>query len=185
VAAGRIGLRKEEIQVRDARVRDEALRAVEDVIVTVSAGSLRIAALSDPEPASVSAYAASHSPDASFGRKRCFWSPLPASLIPSEPSSWTARINALVPHTFATSSIATSVISALAPTPPCSSSKHEPEQTVLAEELDHVPRKLRCLVDLRGARLDPLAGERAHELPDLTLLGRQRVVRHGRESVRA
>ena len=79
---------------------------------------VRIAALSEPEPGSVSAYAASHSPDASFGRKRCFCSSLPASLIPSEPSSCTAMISPLVAQTFDSSSIVTSVISELSPIPP-------------------------------------------------------------------
>src|SRR5919201_3412797 len=82
---------------------------------------VRIAAESEPEPGSVSAYAPSHSPDASFGRKRCFCSSSPASFNPSDPSSCTAMISPLVAQTFETSSIATSVISALAPAPPYSS----------------------------------------------------------------
>ena len=36
--------------MRDAGVRDEALRAVEDVLVAVAARLVRIAALSEPEP---------------------------------------------------------------------------------------------------------------------------------------
>src|SRR5215211_4559528 len=88
---------------------------------------VRIAAESEPEPGSVSAYAASHSPDASLGRKRCFCSSLPASLSPSDPSSCTAMMRPLVAQTFDTSSIATSAISAEAPTPPYSSSNRIPK----------------------------------------------------------
>src|SRR6266550_910396 len=84
--------------------------------------SLRIAAESEPEPGSVSAYAASHSPLASRGSQRSFCSSVPASLIPSEPSSWTARISPVVAQTFESSSIATSTISAPVPVPSCCSS---------------------------------------------------------------
>src|SRR5579862_7909944 len=91
---------------------------------------VRIAALSEPEPGSVSAYAASHSPLASRGRYRCFCSSLPASLIPSEPSSCTATIRPLVAHTFDSSSIVTSVSSELAPMPPCSSSYMIPKRSL-------------------------------------------------------
>ena len=49
---------------------------------------------------------------------------------------------------------------------------------VLAEQLDDVPRELVRLVDLRRARRDPLARERAHELADLPLLVGQRLLGH-------
>src|SRR5947208_11269880 len=91
---------------------------------------LRIAALSEPEPGSVSAYAASHSPEASLGRKRCFCSSVPASLIPRLPSSCAAMISPLVAHTFESSSIVTSVISADAPIPPYSSSYMTPKSSL-------------------------------------------------------
>ena len=54
----------------------------------------------------------------------------------------------------------------------------DPEDTVLTEQGDDVPRELGRAVDLGRARRDPLAGQRPHELPDLALLGRQPVVRH-------
>jgi hypothetical protein len=47
---------------------------------------------------------------------------------------------------------------------------HDPEQVVVAIQLDHVPRELRRLVDLRRARRNPLARQRAHELANLALL---------------
>ena len=68
--------------------------------------------------------------------------------------------------------------------PPYSSSASVAKIAVCAVELDDVPGELGRLVDLRRPRRDPLPGERAHELPDLALLGRQRVVRH-RVSLRA
>ena len=103
---------------------------------------------------------------------------MPASLIPSEPSSWTARIRPLVAQTFDTSSIATSVISALGADAAVLLVEHQPEEPVLAEELDHVPRKLGGGVDLGRPRPDPLAGERPDELADLPLLRAQSVARH-------
>jgi hypothetical protein len=83
---------------------------------------VRIAAESDPEPASVRAYAASTSPDASRGSQveRC--SSEPPSFTPSDPSSWTASRRPLVAQTFEISSIAISASSVPVPVPPCSSS---------------------------------------------------------------
>src|SRR5581483_4638632 len=90
---------------------------------------VRIAAESEPEPASVSAYAQSHSPLASRGSHLSFCSLAPASFSPSEPSSCTARMSAEVAHTFATSSIAISAISVPVPRPPCASSKKSPKMS--------------------------------------------------------
>ena len=90
---------------------------------------VRIAAESEPDPDSVSAYAASHSPDASRGSHRSFCSSEPASLSPSEPSSCTASSSAEVAQTFATSSIATSESSAPVPSPPNSSPKNNPKMS--------------------------------------------------------
>src|SRR4029079_5745640 len=89
--------------------------------------TVRIAAESEPEPASVSAYAASTSPDASRGSQAARCSSEPRSLSPSEPSSCTARIKPLVAQTFETSSIATSESSVPVPVPPTSSAKKRPK----------------------------------------------------------
>src|SRR5439155_15371536 len=94
-----------------------------------SRASVRIAAESDPEPASVSAYAGSHSPLARRGSQRAFCSTVPASLIPSEPSSCTASSSPVVAQTLESSSIATSTISAPVPVPPCSSSNGRPKSS--------------------------------------------------------
>ena len=62
--------------------------------------------------------------------------------------------------------------------------EEEPEDALVAEELDDVPGELVRRVDLRGARRDPLARERAHELAELPLLVGQDVPGHAR-SLRA
>ena len=135
----------------------------------------RIAALSEPLPGSVSAYAASHSPDASFGRNRCFCSSVPASLIPSEPSSCEAMIRPLVAqhlrqlldrHEGQQRARADAAVLLV---------EHHPEEVVLAEELHHVPRKLAARVDLGRARRNPLARERPHQPANLALLVGQRI----------
>jgi hypothetical protein len=56
--------------------------------------------------------------------------------------------------------------------------EREPEDLVLAEELDHVPREVAGLVDLRRARRDALPRQRSDELADLTLFLGKRVPRH-------
>ena len=58
--------------------------------------------------------------------------------------------------------------------------EEEPEDAVLAKELDDVPRELVRLVDLGRARGDPLAREGAYELADLELFLGQRLPGHGR-----
>src|SRR5439155_25926761 len=54
----------------------------------------------------------------------------------------------------------------------------EPEEPVFAVQLDDIPRELVRRVDLRRARGDALARQRAHELADLPLLGAQRIPGH-------
>ena len=49
---------------------------------------------------------------------------------------------------------------------------------MLAEELDDVPRELVALVDLGRPRRDPLARQRADELPELALVVGQHVPGH-------
>ena len=56
--------------------------------------------------------------------------------------------------------------------------EEQPEDPVLAEELDDVPGELVRLVDLGGAGSDPIARERAHELPKLALLLGQGIPAH-------
>src|SRR3954451_10166626 len=91
--------------------------------------SVRIAAESEPDHGSDSAYGGSHSPLASRGSQRSFCSSVPASLIPSEPSSWTASKRPVVAQTFESSSIATSTISAPVPVPPYCSPHGRPKSS--------------------------------------------------------
>ena len=181
MAGLRVGLREDRVEAGDGGVRDEALRAVEDVLVALAPrrrphrrrvrARARLGQRVRGEP--LAATRAS-------GRKRAFCSSVPASLSPSEPSSCTARMSPLVAQTFETSSIATSERSVPVPVPPYSSSKKSPKMLVLAVELDDVPRELVRLVDLGRARRDALARERADELADLELLVGQRLPGHGR-----
>src|SRR6185312_3278656 len=50
----------------------------------------------------------------------------------------------------------------------------EREDVVLAQELDRIPGELGGVVDLGGARRDPLAGERAHRLDQHAAVVRER-----------
>ena len=56
--------------------------------------------------------------------------------------------------------------------------RSHPDEVVLSKQLDDVPGKLVALVDLRRPWGDPLARELPHEVADLALLFRQRLVRH-------
>ena len=58
--------------------------------------------------------------------------------------------------------------------------EEEPEEPVLAEELDDVPGKRVRGVDLGGTGRDALARERADELTNLELLLEKRLPRHAR-----
>ena len=143
---------------------------------------MRIAAESEPDPASVSAYAASHSPDASHGRNRAFCSSEPATLSPSEPEllhgedepARRADLRDLLDRDEREERPGARAAVRLV--------EEEPEDPVLAKELDDVPRELVRLVDLGRARRDPVARERADELADLELLVGQRLPGHASKS---
>ena len=63
--------------------------------------------------------------------------------------------------------------------------EEEAEDVVLAKQLDDVPRELVRGVDLGGARRDPLTRELADEVAQLALLVVQDVPGHARESIPA
>ena len=84
-------------------------------------------------------------------------------------------IRPLVAQTFDSSSIATSVINALAPIPPYSSSYMIPKRSFSRKSSTTSHGNSARLVDLGGPRRDPLARERADELADLPLLVGQRI----------
>ena len=155
------------------------LAAVEDVLVAVTDSSVvRIAAESELDSASVSAYAGSHSPLASRGRYASFCACEPGSLSPSEPNSCTASskttrradLRDLLDRDQGEQRAGARASPLLV--------EEQPEQLVLAKDLDHVPRKLVRLVDRSRTRRDALARERADELANLALLLGQDVPGH-------
>ena len=83
---------------------------------------VRIEPGSEPASGSLRAKAGDHSPEAHFGRKRCFSSSLPKSWIGSVPSSCTISISAEEAQALAISSTAICCISVPVPVPPYSSS---------------------------------------------------------------
>ncbi len=128
VPCARVGLGEDRVHVRDRRVRDEALRAVEDVLVAVAGArsSASPRSRSPIRPRSARTRRATR-PTRGSGGSAPSARASPASLRASEPSSCTARISPLVAQTFETSSIATSASSVPVPVPPCSSSKRSPK----------------------------------------------------------
>ena len=123
---------------------------------------MRIAAGSEPASGSDSAKAGVHSPLAQRGSTRCFSSSLPKRRIGSEPSSCTIRIRALEAQALAISSTAICSISVPVPVPAVLLLEGQGEDVVLGQQLAHVLRVFRLLVDLSSPRRDPLAGD----LPD-------------------
>ena len=87
---------------------------------------------SEPASGSERANAGVHSPAAHWGRKRCFCSSVPKSLIGSVPSSWIISIRALEAQALATSSTAMFSIRVPVPVPPCSVSKGSPNRSCSA-----------------------------------------------------
>ena len=87
---------------------------------------------SEPASGSDSANAGDHSPVAQRGRKRCFSSSEPNSLIGSVPSSWIIRISAVDAHALAISSTAMLSISVPVPVPPYSLSNGSPRMSCSA-----------------------------------------------------
>ena len=108
---------------------------------------------SEPASGSDSAKAAVHSPAAQRGRKRCFCSSVPKSLIGSVPSSCTASISALEAHALAISSMATLSISVPVPVPPYSSSNGSPNRSWWANSsrMSHGYSVLASISAARGA----------------------------------
>ena len=178
VARVRIGLREDGVELGDAGVRDEALAAVEDVLVAVAPGRR-------PHRGGVGA-------GAGLGQ-RVGGQPLPgreprqvalllllrageleperAELLHGEQqAARRADLRDLLDRDEREQRAGAGAALLLV--------EEQPEQLVLAEELDDVPRELVRLVDLGRARRDALARERAHELADLPLLVGQDVPGH-------
>ncbi len=174
----RVGLREHRVEVRDPCVRDEALRAVEDVFVALTlrlrahrggigagaglgqrvggdplaARDLRqetvLLLLGARKPKSERAQLL-HGEDEPYRRIGL------GDLLHRDEQHQRARVR-----------------------PSVTLVEGEPEDLVLAQKLDHVPREVARLVDLGRAGSDSLPRQGADELADLTLLLGKRVPRH-------
>src|SRR5438105_39494 len=174
-----IGLCEDDVEACDAGVRDEALRAVEDVIVALAPrlaahrGRIRARArlrqrvgrepLAAREPRQPTLLLL-------VGAREL--DPERAQLLDGEEQTRRrADLRELLDrdehHERARARAAVLLL------------ERQPEDLVLAQQLDHVPGELGRLVDLGRAWSDVLARKRAHEVADLALLVRQRVAGHG------
>ena len=170
VARVRVGLREDGVEVRDAGVRDEALRAVEDVLVA-------LAARRRAHRRAVGAGAGlgervRRQPLAARELRQVLLlllvgagelEPERAELLHREDER---RRRADLPDLLDRDEREKRA----GAEPAVLLVEEEAEDVVLAEELDDVPRELVRLVDLGRARRDPLARELADEIAQLPLL---------------
>ena len=158
----RVGHGEDDDQVGHGAVADEPLAAVDDVVVAARRGpSCAAAAASDPASASVSAKAMSCSPLASAGNQRACCSGVPASVIGSDPSSWTARMSPVVAQARLSCSTARQTVRSSPPSPPCSVRERQGQDVVIGQQPAQVLGELAGAVDLGGTRRDPLVGQHA------------------------
>ena len=125
--------------VRDARVADEALAAVDDVVVAVAHRARPEARTGrSRRPPRSGRRRSACSPDARPGSQRSCCSGVPATWIGIAPSDWTATIRPDVAHTRLICSIARHRVSRSAPSPPCSLRERDREDVVAREQLPDV-----------------------------------------------
>ena len=142
---------------------------------------VRIAAESEPEPDSVSAYAGSHSPEANLGQVALLLL-VAAGELEAERAELLHREDqgrgrADLPHLLDRDQREERA----GAEPAVLLGEEEAEDVVLAEQLDDVPGELVGGVDLGRARRDPLARELPDEVAQLPLLVVQDVPGHGAE----
>ena len=165
-----IGLREHRVEVRDAGVRDEPLRAVEDVLVAVAprgrAHRGRVGAragLGERVGREPLARREPRQPRALLLVRPAELEPERAELLHGEDQpARRADLRDLLDRDEREQRAGAGAAVLLV--------EEQPEDPVLAEELDDVPRELVRGVDLGRARRDPLARERAYQLADLALL---------------
>ncbi len=134
---------------------------------------VRAAAASEPASASVRAKAMSCSPLARGGNQRACCSAVPARVIGSEPSSWTARMSPVVAHARLSCSTARQTDSSSPPRPPCSFRERQGQDVVVGQQAAQVLGELAAPVDLGGPGRDALVGQDADGVAEhLVLLGR-------------
>ena len=178
VAGVWVGLREDGVEARDASVGDEALAAVEDVLVAVTDGGrphrggvragfrlgqrVRGQPLTAREPRQVGLLLRLRAGELEPER---------AQLLHGEQeTARRADLRDLLDRDEGEQRAGARASPLLV--------EEQPEELVLAKDLDHVPRKLVRLVDRGRTRSDALARERAHELADLALLLGQDVPGH-------
>ena len=177
-----VGLREDGVEARHARVRDEALRPVEDVLVALTARGgahrgrvgarpglgerVRGQPLARREPRQIALLLLLRAGELEPER---------AELLHREDQpARRADLRDLLDRDEREQRPGAE--------PSVLLGEEEPEDVVLAEQLDDVPRELVRLVDLGGARRDPLARELPHEVAQLALLAVQDIPGHGRKA---
>ena len=174
----RIGLREHRVQARNTRVRDEPLRPVEHVLPVVSARNgahrRRVGArarLGECVRRQNLARRKAREPGRALLVGATELQPERAELLHCEDQpAGGADLRDLLDRDERKERPRTGAADLLV--------EEEPEDALVAEELDDVPRELVRRVDLRRARRNPLAGEGAHELAQLALLLAQDVPGH-------
>jgi hypothetical protein len=178
VAGVRIGLGEDGVEVRDPRVRDEALRAVEDVLVALAAGRR-------PHRSGVGARAGLRERIGRQPLARGQLREVPLLLLVGAGELEAERAELLhgederrgradLPHLLDSDQRE----ERSGAEPAVFLGEEEAEDVVLAEELDHVPGELVGGVDLGGPRRDPLARELPDEVAQFPLLVGQDVPGH-------
>ena len=173
-----IGLGEHRVEAGHARIRDEPLTAVQDVLVAVPpslgphrcrvGARTRLRERVGPEP--LAAREAREPPVAlhvgarELDRERAEF--LDGEDKPGRRADLRDLLDRDEEHEHAGAGAAVALL------------ERKAQQLVLAEELDHVPRELGGGVDLGRARCDPLAREGANERADLALIVRKRVGAH-------
>ena len=181
--AGRVGVGhgEDDDQVGDRAVADEALGAIEDVgLATARARAVvRSAAASEPASASVRAKAMSCSPLARRGNQRACCSAVPARVMGSEPSSWTARMSPVVAHARRQLLDGQAHRQQLATEAAVLLGERQGQDVVVGQQPAQVLGELAGPVDLGRARRDALVGQHADGVAEHLVLLAQAVGARG------
>ena len=178
VAGARVGLREHRVEAGDARVRDEPLRPVQDILVALPPGRRREARRIGAGPGLRQGVGGQNLTRSETRQPR---RPLHigarkleterAQLLRGEEQArGGAHLRDLLDRDQGRQRAR-----------PCSAvllGEEEPEEAVLAEDLDDIPGKRVRRVDLGRPRSDPVGRHRTHEIADLTLLRGQRIPAH-------
>ena len=178
-----VGLREDGVEARDRGVRDEALRAVEDVVVAVSPRGRPHRRGVGARPGLGQGVCGEPLARREPGQEALLLLLAARELDPEraellhgeEEAARRAHLRDLLDDDQREQRPGPRAAEALL--------EEKAEEPVLPEELDDVPGKLVRRVDLGSTRRDPLARERTDELAHLELLVAQRLPGHGRSLV--